>query len=210
MKKALIFDLDNTIYPVSAIADELFESLFSVVDEYRELLGNNELQNIKEEFTRRPYQDIADKYNFSEELKQKGLNHLQNITYNKPMAAYPGYDEVRLIPLQKFLVTMGFTKLQNSKVDMLGIAADFTEIYIVDPQISAVTKKDIFANILSKYNYLPGDVLVIGDDPGSEIKAAKALGIDTFLFDPANRHPDTEVTYRSGKLVDIVDCLDFN
>jgi putative hydrolase of the HAD superfamily len=46
--------------------------------------------------------------------------------------------------------------------------------------------------------------LVIGDDPESEIKAAKALGIDTFLFDPDNKYPDAAVTYRSDKLVDIV------
>jgi len=34
MKTALIFDLDNTIYPVSAIADNLFRKLFAVLDEY--------------------------------------------------------------------------------------------------------------------------------------------------------------------------------
>ncbi|MDB5112673.1 MAG: family hydrolase [Mucilaginibacter sp.] len=207
MKKALIFDLDNTIYPVSSIADELFESLFSVVEEYRDLLGNAELQNIKEEFTRRPYQEVADKYNFSKALKQKGLNHLQNITYNKPITTYEGYEEVKTLPHVKFLVTSGFTNLQNSKVKMLGIENDFLEIHIVDPQIASLTKKDIFANILLKYNYSRNEVLVIGDDPESEIKAAKSLGIDTFLFDPLNKYPNEEVSYRSDKLVAIIDCL---
>jgi putative hydrolase of the HAD superfamily len=207
MKKALIFDLDNTIYPVNSIADELFESLFSVVSEYRELLGDDELNHIREEFTRRPYHDIAEKYNFSDELQQKSLDHLKNITYNKPMTAYEGYNEIKLLPIDKFLVTLGFTKLQNSKVKMLGIENDFMEIHIVDPQISTITKKDIFEKILLKYGYLPGEVLVIGDDRQSEIKAAKVLNIDTFLYDPQNKYKDCDATYRSSKLTDIVNCI---
>jgi putative hydrolase of the HAD superfamily len=49
--------------------------------------------------------------------------------------------------------------------------------------------------------------LVIGDDPGSEIKAAKALGIDTFLYDPENKYPDAQVTYRSVNLKEVSDIL---
>jgi len=58
-----------------------------------------------------------------------------------------------------------------------------------------------------KYGYLPNEVLVIGDDPESEIKAAKELGIDTFLFDPLNKYPDAEVSFRSARLVDIVKTI---
>jgi len=204
MIKALIFDLDNTIYPVDDIAGELFESLFSVVEEYRDFLGNAAMPHIKEEFKRCPYQDIARQYNFSEELNRKGLEHLQNITYSKPMTAYEGYNEVRRLPLPKFLVTKGFSKLQNSKIEMLGIEADFDEIHIVDPAVSDRTKKEVFADILNRYQYLPNQILVIGDDPQSEIKAATELGINTFLFDPADTHQEAEVNYRSGKLSDII------
>lgn len=34
MKRALILDLDNTIYPVSSIADNLFGQLFGVLDQH--------------------------------------------------------------------------------------------------------------------------------------------------------------------------------
>jgi putative hydrolase of the HAD superfamily len=204
MKRALIFDLDNTIYPVSSIAGELFESLFSVVEEYQDMLGNDELQHIKEDFTRHPYQHVAEKYGFSEDLKQKGLDHLKNITYNKPMFAYDGYHEIKQLPIDKFLVTTGFTNLQKSKIKMLGIENDFKEIHIVDPQISAITKKDIFAEILNKYGYQSSEVLVIGDDPQSEIKAAKELGIDTFLFDPLNKYQGAEVTHQAKELLAII------
>lgn len=207
MIKALIFDLDNTIYPVDDIADELFESLFSVVEEYRDFLGSDAMHHIKEEFKRRPYQDIVRQYNFSEDLNRKGLEHLQNITYGKPMTAYEGYNEVRRLPLPKFLVTKGFSKLQYSKIEMLGIEDDFEEIHIVDPAKSNLTKKEVFTDILNRYQYLPHEVLVIGDDPQSEIKAAKELCINTFLFDPADTHQEVEVNHRSGKLLDIIQFI---
>ena len=204
MKKALILDLDNTIYPVSAIADELFNKLFDAVDEFREMLDNPASKNIKYDFTQKPYQHVAEKYHFSAELTEKGLRHLQNLTYDKPIKPYDGYDEIKNLSIEKFLVTSGFAKLQQSKVAMLGIANDFKEIHIVDSQLSPLTKKDVFAAIMEKHNYRADDILVIGDDPHSEIKAAAELGIDTFLYDPDYKHTDAQTTYRGGYLADVL------
>ncbi|AMR32741.1 hypothetical protein A0256_15570 [Mucilaginibacter sp. PAMC 26640] len=36
---------------------------------------------------------------------------------------------------------------------------------------------------MDKYQYQPFDILVIGDNPESEIAAAKDLGIETYLYD---------------------------
>ena len=49
--------------------------------------------------------------------------------------------------------------------------------------------------------------MVIGDDPESEIKAAIELGIDTFLFDPENKHPAATVTHRAGDLRDAINHI---
>jgi putative hydrolase of the HAD superfamily len=91
---------------------------------------------------------------------------------------------------------------------MLGIEDDFKHIHIVDPDVSQQTKKDVFAEIMQAHHYTPGNLLVIGDDPESEIKAAKILGIDTFLYDPRNRYPDVQVTYRSNNLQDVLKIID--
>jgi putative hydrolase of the HAD superfamily len=66
----------------------------------------------------------------------------------------------------------------------------------------------VFARIMATYNYIPEELLVIGDDPGSEIKAADALGIDTFLYDPENKYPDAEVTYRATNLKKVSGILE--
>ncbi|HEY9002052.1 MAG TPA: HAD family hydrolase [Mucilaginibacter sp.] len=206
MKKALILDLDNTIYPVSSISENLFGDLFAILDQHAEIINAYEadkVDKIKDEMTRRPFQHIADDHNLDQEVRDKMTDKLRNMAYSQPMKPFDDYQHVRTIPLDKFLVTTGFSKLQWSKVKMLGIEDDFKHIHIVDPDVSQQTKKDVFAEIMQTHHFTPGDLLVIGDDPESEIKAAKALGIDTFLYDPTNKHPHVEITYRSASLRDV-------
>jgi putative hydrolase of the HAD superfamily len=114
------------------------------------------------------------------------------------MYPYEQYNDLRQIPIDKFLVTTGFTKLQMSKVEMLNIASDFKQVYVVDPEQSNQTKKDIFQKIMQENGYTTEEVLVIGDDPKSEIKAAIELGIDTFLFDPRTSTPNQGVTHHAA------------
>ena len=204
MKKAIILDLDNTIYPVSSIAEYLFNKVFEFLDSLANELSIDEIDKAKEEMKRKPYQWVADKYNFSEAARNKGLDLLKNLEYDLPMQPYEEYKYISDTKIVKFLVTTGFTKLQWSKIKLLGIEHDFKAIYIVDPEVSSETKKDIFSIIMNTNDFKPEDLLIIGDDPESEIKAAITLGIDTFLFDPENRHPNAQVNHSSKNLKDAV------
>ncbi|RYU91367.1 HAD family hydrolase [Mucilaginibacter terrigena] len=207
MKRVLILDLDNTIYPVSSIAHHLFGKLFKLIDEN---LGEEDRQaanRAKEELTRRPYQHVADEFGFSAQLKEQGMAMLRNIRFEEPMFPYPEYSLLRQIPIDKFLVTTGFTKLQMSKVEMLNITADFKQVYVVDPEQSTQTKKDIFQKIMKENGYAVNDVLVIGDDPQSEIKAAIELDIDTFLFDPMDKYTNAGVTYHARDYRDVAEIV---
>ncbi|MDB5026216.1 MAG: family hydrolase [Mucilaginibacter sp.] len=210
MKRALILDLDNTIYPVSSIADNLFKELFKVLDQYAGSInmgGNERVNKIKDEMTRRPFQYIADEFNLDDRLRNKMIKVLKNMAYDLPMQPFEDYQHIRSIPLDKFLVTTGFVKLQMSKVKMLGIEDDFKTINIVDPEVNRQTKKDVFAEIMEKHNYRPEELLVIGDDPESEIRAAKALAIDTVLYDPWNKYPRAVVTYRADNFKKVAGIL---
>jgi putative hydrolase of the HAD superfamily len=210
MKKALILDLDNTIYPVNSISEDLFADLFAILDQHAEIINVDDagkVDKIKDEMKRRPFQYIVDEFSLDEQVADKMTDILRNMAYSQPMTPFDDYQYVRSIPLEKFLVTTGYPKLQWSKVQMLGIEDDFKHIHIVDPDVSQQTKKDVFEEIMRTHDYLVGDLLVIGDDPESEIKAAKALRIDTFLYDPANRYPDIHVTYRSNNLQDVLKLI---
>ena len=194
MKRVLILDLDNTIYPVSSVAESMFGPLFKLIDE--ETTDHSAGEAAKLELTRRPFQYVADEHGFSDQLKAKGINLLKNLVFNEPMTCYPEYADIRALNIDKYLVTTGFTKLQYSKVKMLNIEGDFKQAYVVDPERSNENKGDIFKKIMQENGYTTQDVLVIGDDPQSEIKFAIELGIDTFLFDPEDKYPHANVTYR--------------
>ncbi len=56
-KKAIILDLDNTIYPVSAIGDRLFKSLFDLIENSGGYRGD--LEEMKTRIKRQPFQIVA-------------------------------------------------------------------------------------------------------------------------------------------------------
>ena len=180
-KKALFLDLDNTIYLVSSIGEELFKSLFQIISESGEFSEN--IEELKKEIMRRPFQFVANDFSFSDSLRSKCMDHLLNLTYETHINTFEGYPVLQEIPCKKFLVTTGFTKLQNSKIDRLNIRDDFEKIYIIDPSLTSLSKRDVFKKILVKYKFKIDEVLVVGDDLNSEIKAAQSLGIDSVLYD---------------------------
>lgn len=191
-KKAIIFDLDNTIYSVYTIGEELFAPLFNLIAEDAD--QKPRFAEIKREMQTTPFQKVADQFKFSKELKEKGAALLEQIEFDGEMKTFDDYGVAREIAIDKFLVTTGFVKMQNSKVRHLNIKNDFKEIHIVDPSTTTKTKRDVFADIISRHNYKLEEVLVLGDDPNSEIKAAIDLGIDAVLIDKLGR-------YESGSVV---------
>jgi len=180
-KKAIILDLDNTIYLVSSIGEKLFAGLFQLIIESGDYEGD--WTRLKSEIMRTPFQKVADTYSFSENLKVEGIKLLNEIEYTDEIQPVESYNYVRELPCKKFLVTTGFSKMQNSKIMLLNLEKDFEKIFVIDPSLSVLTKKDIFKKILGDYNYASEDVLVVGDDLNSEIKAGQELGIDTVLYD---------------------------
>ena len=179
-KQAIIFDLDNTLYAVDTIGKNLFVYLFKFIE--NEGSHAAQIDNIKKDIMQKPFQTVAAQYYFSDKLTAQCTAHLQLLTYNSKIVAFDDYAHVKKITADKFLVTSGFTKLQQSKIKSLGIENDFKEIHIVDITIKHQTKKDVFTDILLRYNYMAGEVLVVGDDVNSEIKAAQQLGIEAVLY----------------------------
>ena len=204
-KKAIIFDLDNTIYSVYSIGNTLFAPLFELI----ELDGSQtqHMDKIRDEVMRRPFQQIAKDYHFSESLTQKSIELLTQLVYNGPIEPFEDYALVKQLPVHKFLVTTGFPAMQQSKVDRMGLQKDFKEIHIVDPSSSNKTKKDVFVDILLRHQYAKEEVLVVGDDLHSEISAALELGIDVVWYDKYERYaakPELKKITHYQELVDLL------
>jgi len=205
MKKALIFDFDNTVYPVASIGEQLFAPVHALLEQK---LDSDTYAKVQEAITSMPFQKVAKMYAFSDELKEDSLQVLRNLRCDDPIDPYDDYLQTKDLKIDKFLVTIGFTELQWSKVRQLQIEDDFKEIFIVDPDKSAITKKDIFQQIKEKYNYTYDELLVIGDDPESEIAAATLLGIDTYLYDPNKRYSATKAVHHCDSFTGLLDILD--
>lgn len=187
-KKAIIFDLDNTIYSAPSIGNELFASLFELISHSD--LHHQNLDQIKEDIMRKPFQVVAKEHHFSADLTAQGVALLKELTYDGKIEPFPDYHITKNIKADKYLVTTGFKKLQKSKVAGMKIGSDFKEIHIVDPSTSEQTKRDVFADIIRRHDYSKAEVLVIGDDLHSEIRAAQDLGIEAILYDRENRYAE--------------------
>lgn len=190
-KKAIIYDLDNTLYPVHAIGEKLFAPLFDLIIETGK--HNEDIEAIKKETMRTPFRLVAKEFGLSEDLTAQAINLQENLGYDELIAPFEDYPEIKTINAERFLVTTGFQKMQRAKITQMGIENDFKEIHVVNPVLTS--KKEVFADILKRYNYKPEEVLVVGDDPNSEIQAAKDLGIDTVLYNKFGWHPLDSATY---------------
>ena len=180
-KKAIIFDLDNTIYPAHSIGSKLFDGLFKLIEKDGNFHGT--LADVKDTIQRKPFQDVAKEFQFSEDLTKAGSNLLAETEYNDVIKPFDDYLVTREIDCLKFLVTKGFKKLQESKIRQLGLQNDFEAYFIVDPAVSELTKKDVFVTIMQQYHLKTEEILVVGDDIHSEIQAARDLGIDAVVYD---------------------------
>lgn len=187
-KKAIIVDLDNTIYLVSSIGEKLFKTLFQLINESGDYKGD--FNQLRSEIMRTPFQKVADAYYFGANLKTEGIKLLEEIEYNDTIEPVESYNFIRELTCKKFLVTTGFIKMQNSKIKQLDLEKDFEKIFVIDPSLTTLTKKDIFEEILVEYGFTAKEVLVVGDDLNSEIKAAQDLGIDAVLYDFNLEHAD--------------------
>ncbi len=185
-KKAIIFDLDNTIYPVAAIGPELFAGLYEMIEQDASYRGK--IEDVKDAVERKPFQAVAKEFLFSAGLTFKGLKFLSDIEYTGEIHPFEDYQYTKDINCLKFLVTTGFTKLQWSKIHVMRLENDFKECFVVDPSISSQTKKDVFGEIMNKYGLMHEEVLVVGDDIHSEITAAQELSIDAVVYDYSKKY----------------------
>ena len=200
----MIFDLDDTIYPIKPFADEMFATLFDLL---KPQLSDEVYQQVKEDVLTTPFYRVADRYKFNKELKEEGMKLSLKMTYDGPIKAFEDYQIAKDLAIEKFLVTAGYTDFQKSKIKLLGIKKDFKEIFIPDPAKSDLSKKDAFLQILQKYHFLPGEVLVIGDNPEAEIADVRELGIETYLYDYQGKYSPALANYYGSNYANLPKIL---
>jgi len=181
LKQAILFDLDNCLAPADQAGPHLLQPVFDAIQRANAgTLPPARLAQARQELWRRPYDVVARQQGFSEPMFRAGWDAYRELEVVGPLAGYDDLAVLGQLGLPCFLVTAGFRRLQESKVDALGIRRLFHAVHIdaID-QGQRRGKQQIFASILSEHALMPAQALVVGDDPESEIRAGNALGIPT-------------------------------
>lgn len=179
--KAIIFDLDSCLAAADEVGPQLFAPAFAAIRAANDgSVSEATLQAAFRECWRVAFDAVADKYGFTAAMRAAGWQEFSRIEVTQPMRGYGDLAVLKTLPVQRYLVTSGFRRLQESKVRALGFAGWFTGIFIDaldDPDRKG--KLRLFQELLAAHGLAPAEVLVVGDNPESEIAAGNRLGITT-------------------------------
>jgi putative hydrolase of the HAD superfamily len=177
MIKAVIFDLDNCILDSFSTVMDVLKPIYDYVDRS----GLPQRQALKDDLLSKGLDTVAEKHDLGERYVRDLHQLYVGLEAPKELVAYDDVAVIKSIRAKRFLVTTGFSRLQSSKVDHLGIRSWFDEVAIdtLDAPDKAQGKKAIFRDIAERYRLASPEVMVVGDSARSELKAGKELGMVT-------------------------------
>ncbi|MEM9848734.1 MAG: HAD family hydrolase [Bacteroidota bacterium] len=208
----LLLDLDDTIFETKSIDPAVFEPAFSIISEYYQSIEPAiVIEAITSELWSKPTDVVFQKYKTPHSIVLKFYEQLERIDHKAlQIKTFEDYAVLQSIPQRKILVTTGLRGLQIAKIKALGIESDFEAIKIDDPRLNPRQHKiDIFRQILKVTALPPETIWVIGDNPNSEIKAGRTLGMRTIQRKSSHRSSDSCADYEIesfAELTEIVKC----
>ena len=188
--KALIFDLDDTLYDCSnTLSRDRRRELARVVARYKDCSEKEALKVLQgDEEVRKygRYEGLAHRLG----LPPGFLNEIQAVLQRSP-----DLSQIRLFPnvpptlqalrgrgLKIFLVTSGNLEEQGAKLNQLGLRPLLDEVMIVKRDGEGKAKGDCFQRLMKKYHLTPKEVMCVGDRIEDELAAAAALGMTTAML----------------------------
>lgn len=177
--KTVIFDLDNCLCPTTESGADLYDPAFTAIRIANDgSVADQALASAFSEMWSHAYDWVARKYCFTPAMIDAGWQALSQVEVNKPLVGYADLHLLATVPAERFLVTSGFRRLQESKIRALGIAAQFRKVFVDAIDVSPrAGKYALFQEIIAQYALEVSDVVVVGDNPESELAAARSLGL---------------------------------
>ena len=121
MIKALIFDLDSCLSAANEVGEQLFQPAFDAIREANH--GSVSEEALKQAFTdcwRFPFNDVAHRYGFSDEMTKAGFAAFAQIEVTEPMRGYGDLHMLRELRQKLFIVTSGFGGFRKARSTLLG------------------------------------------------------------------------------------------
>ena len=186
--KAIIFDLDDTLYDCSGTLVLKSKKLAAKIISKAIKCSETEALKLQLELEDRfgPKADIsheiAKQYNLPEDFCEEISNTINTLEV-EGATLFPdtmaSIDELKRIGYKLFLVTFGNREMQEKKIKALGLERAFDKIIITDNPLG---KEKCFREILTKYDLEPEQVLCVGDKIKDEIEVGEKLGMHTALM----------------------------
>jgi FMN phosphatase YigB (HAD superfamily) len=207
---AIIYDLDETILPASAVPDETFDSLFNALrDANHGTLPQEELEKALKAMRRISVDVVAEEYGFTPEMNEAAKHALLHTKYDFHLSTYEDFPVIKTIPGKRYLVTTGVPNLQQAKVDTLFKAGDFDDVFVDDIyQESRIGKKGLFKQISEQTGLPPAQIWIVGDNPDSEIKAGNELNMNTVHIARPGVEPSNLAKYQVSSFYELKDLVE--
>ncbi|MFH1664178.1 MAG: uridine diphosphate-N-acetylglucosamine-binding protein YvcK [archaeon] len=190
MIKAVIFDLDDTLFDCSSLlvanarkraAKALAEAGINLsekqlVEEQKKLNELNPTSNV--------FDLIAEKFLSEEKAKDAVKKALE--AYNSDVVeeihlfdgAREMLESLKEKKIKLILITSGITRRQQKKIELLNLRSLMDEIFIHDIE-TGPDKEKFFVEALKRFNLKPSEVVSVGDRIHSEIRIANKMGMNS-------------------------------
>jgi putative hydrolase of the HAD superfamily len=200
--KAVIFDLDDTLYDCSGTLvlrgrKKVAKTLAKLVNcsedtAYLLQLKTDEELGAKANI----YEKIVSLYNLPPHCAEELLEEFIHVDISN-INLFPDVIDT-LVKLKKkgytlILITSGENHTQRKKIEVLGLNGNYFDEILIAERNNGKTKKNCFQDVIQKYNLKPGEIVCIGDKIEDELTAANSLGITTVMFEHG-RHYNAYLT----------------
>lgn len=186
--KAVVFDLDDTLYDCTGTLQEasrrraarvLVESGLPMSEEEALDLQRRLAEEHGPHFM--VFDEIARRYRLDNEVIDKAYRAYNSEEVGN-IKVFPGVREalslLRSQGIRCFLLTSGIYRRQQTKIKKLGLEQAFDEIEINDAERGELMS-EVLRYLLEKHHLRPEETLVVGDRPPEEIRIGNDLGATT-------------------------------
>lgn len=228
--KAILFDLDDTLWDCDA----------NVLDSFKEVFKEFNLENYFNSFEHfyelyQPFnqecwhaysrgeidKDTLNHRRFNHPFREVGLNDELFVTHfmetyfklvpTKPKLVSGALEVLEYLypkyPL--YIVSNGFTEMQYLKMKSGGIEKYFSGVFLSDEIGVNKPDKRIFEHVLREIHMSPSEVVMVGDNYNTDIIGAMNAGIDQIYlsYNEVDESSGKKSTYFLVKLKDIVNII---
>lgn len=203
MLRAAVFDLDHTLFDPRTLPAGLFSEVESQVRQVADgQVPTPVLDAALADAWRLPFDRVVAPHRLPQAVSTAWQRAAAAVEVVERLSPYPDVMAVlRELPLEMFLLTTGFRRLQESKVRQLGLAPFFVASYVdaLDPP-GPVGKRVLLERLLGEHQLTASQVVVVGDRVDDELSAARALGMVAVQILRPGVTPDPDVPWRLPNL----------